>query len=193
MLRHHYRPAHGTRWLRAVGLLGLLPATLAAQSLSVSPRLSVMEGDFTAGSIGLRLELGGSTLSGYGHAGLFGVSRSCDLSLPPSCSSPSGGGTELTGGLRVRFFRSDKVYPVLSVGGGALLWSDDDPYRSGVGRILEAELDIRTPAFFGSELSVGLRFANIGQSVSGGMHLYGPDHPSFAGLVVGLVVPLLRD
>lgn len=87
------------------------------------------------------------------------------------------------GGVRVRLFRSEKTYPVLSVGGGALLWSDDDPYRSGVGRILEAELDVRTPAFFGAELSVGLRLANIGQSVSGGMRFYGPDHPSFAGLV----------
>ena len=171
-------------------LLGVPPAAVTAQSLSVSPRLSVMQGNQVAGSLGLRVEVGGPLVGIYGHTGRFGVGQTCETSLPPNCSSPSGGGTELTGGITLTFNRSQRVYPVLSLGAGALFWSDDPPYRSGVGTVLEAELDVRAPAFLRSELSVGVRVASISQSVSGGMRLYGDQRPVYAGLVAGLVVPL---
>lgn len=169
----------------------LNPAPGAAQSVFVSPRvsvLSVMDGDDRASSIGLRGEVGSSKLAIYGQGGVLYAEQRCETSLPPSCSSPSGGGIELLGGVRLSLPRLGPTQPAVSLGAGALIWNDDDPYKSGVGNIWEAELRVGVKAFSWSDVVLGATLKNIGQSVSGGMQL-ARDRGTYMGIVVGLLIP----
>lgn len=172
----------------AIALSCVAPTPGAAQSVSLSPRVSLMEGHEVAGSMGLRAELGSSKLAVYGHGGAFGLVQKCDTSLPPSCNSPSGGGIELLGGVRLSLPRLGPTQPAVSLGAGALIWNDDDPYQSGVGNIWEAELRVGVKAFSWSDLVLGATLKSIGQSVSGGMQL-GRDRGTYMGIVVGLLIP----
>ena len=147
-----------------------------------------MDGDDRASSIGLRGEVGSSKLALYGQGGVFFAEQRCETSLPPSCSTPSGGGLELLGGVRLSLPRLGVVHPAVSLGAGALIWDDDKPYNSGVGNIWEAELRVAVKAFSWSDLFLGATLKNVGQSVSGGMQL-ARDRGTYVGIVAGLVIP----
>lgn len=167
--------------------LPLSPGT--AQSIVVSPRVAVMDGHELAASIGLRGEAGSSKLAVYGQGGVFRVAaQGCDLVHPPFCNTPSDGGIELLGGVRLSFPRIGAAQPTISFGAGALVWEDDNPFKSGVGNIWEAELRVGVKTFSWSDLVLGATLKNIGQSVSGGMQL-ARDRGTYVGILVGLLIP----
>ncbi len=148
-----------------------------------------MDGHEFAWSLGLRGEIGSSRLAAYGQGGLFHVSQRCDLIAPPSCNTPSVGGIELLAGVRLSLPRLGPTQPAMSLGGGALVWSDHNRFKSAVGNIWEAELRVAVKAFSWSDLVLGATLKNIGQSVSGGMRL-GRDRGTYVGIVAGLLIPV---
>ena len=174
-----------------VALGAHIPTTASAQSVSVSPRVAAMQGNTFAASLGARLDIGSPRIGAYGHVGVFGVTQTCETSLPPGCSSPSGGGTELSGGIRLAFPNLGKAYPVISVGAGALVWRDDDPYESSVGLILEFEGGVQAAFLSWADFTVRVKAQSISQGVSGGMRL-DRDRSTYVGIVAGLVLPLHR-
>ena len=170
----------------AIAVLALTPTPGAAQSLVVSPRVSVMGGDETAASAGLRAEVGSSRIAVFGQFGGFAVSQGgCDL----SSACPSGGGIELLGGVRLSLPRLGPVRPAVSLGAGALLWDDHGPTNSRAGTIWEAELRAGGGAFSWADLLLGAVVKSVAQSVSGGMRIE-RDRGTFGGVVVGLVIPV---
>ena len=176
----------------AIAVLALTPTPGAAQSLVVSPRVSVMGGDKTAASAGLRAEVGSSTVALFGQFGWFGVSHDCLLIAPPSCTTPSSGGLELLGGVRLALPRLGPVRPAISLGAGALIWNDDRQFGGlgGTGSIWEAELRLGIRAFSWGDLLLGGTVKSVGQSVSGGIGL-ARDRGTYGGVVVGLVIPVM--
>ena len=171
----------------AIAVLAMGPALGAAQSLIVSPRVSVMGGDETAASAGLRAEVGSSRFAVFGQFGGFAVSQGgCDVSSP----CPSGGGIELLGGVRLSPPRLGPVRPAVSLGAGALLWDDHGPTNSRAGTIWEAELRVGVRAFSWADLLLGAVVKSVAQSVSGGMRIE-RDRGTFGGIVVGLVIPVM--
>jgi hypothetical protein len=175
----------------ALVLIASMPSALMAQSLTVSPRAAVMGGQAFAVSLGVRMDVGSSRFGVYGHAGRLGVTQTCETSLPPTCTSPSNGGIELSGGARVGFPEFGVVYPVFSAGAGAFIWGDDEPYESEVGLLLDLELGARIVAFSWADLILAAKAQSISQSVSGGMRL-DADRASYVGIVAALAVPLRR-
>ena len=172
-----------------VGLTGELPAQAAAQSFLVSPRVAVMEGDAFALSVGLRGEVGSTRLAVYAQGGLFRLTSTCETSLPPLCTSPSSGGVELLGGVRLSLPGIGPTHPAISLGAGALLWEDTQPYKSGVGSIWEGELRAGVKLFAWSDLVLAATLRNIGQSVTGGMRLE-RDRGTYVGIMAGLLIPV---
>ncbi len=171
-----------------VGVLTPTPGT--AQSLVLSPRASVMGGDVGAWSTGLRAEVGSSTIALFGQFGWFGASHDCLLSAPPSCTTPSSGGLELLGGVRLALPRLGPVRPAISLGAGAMIWNNDGPFESGTGSVWEAELRLGIRAFSWGDLLLGGTVKSVGQSVSGGIGL-ARDRGTYGGVVVGLLIPVM--
>lgn len=136
-------------------LVAGVPSAAAAQTLAVSPRVAVMDGDEFALSVGVRGELGWSRLALFGHGGLFGVSNRCTTSLPPTCSAPSSGGIELLGGVRLSLPSLGIAHPAVSLGGGAVVWDDFWGYDSKIGALWEAELRVGLGVFSWSDLLLG--------------------------------------
>lgn len=173
----------------AITVLALMPTAGAAQSLVVSPRVSLMGGDETAGSAGLRAEVGSSTLALFGQFGGLRVVQRCDLVIPPHCNTPSDGGLELLGGVRLALPRLGPARPAISLGAGALFWGDDQPFKSGTGSVWEAELRVGVKVASWADLLLGAVVKSVGQSVSGGMILE-RDRGTYGGVVVGLLIPV---
>ena len=173
----------------AIAVLALTPTPGAAQSLVVSPRVSVMGGDETAASAGLRAEVGSSTVALFGQFGWFGASHDCTLSIPPSCTTPSSGGLELLGGVRLALPRLGPVRPAISLGAGAMIWNNDGPFESGTESVWEAELRLGIRVFSWGDLLLGGTVKSVGQSVSSGIGL-ARDRGTYGGVVVGLLIPV---
>ncbi len=173
----------------AVTVSALTPTPGRAQSLVVSPRVSLMGGDEGAGSAGLRVEAGSSTLALFGQVGWFGATHNCQLSDPPSCTTPSSGGLELLGGLRLALPRLGPIRPAISLGGGALMWDDDQPFRGGTESVWEAELRAGVKVSSWADLLLGAVVKSAGQSVSGGKRI-ARDRGTYGGVVVGLLIPV---
>jgi len=172
--------------------LGAIPASLvSAQSVGISPRVALMDAQPVAGSLGLRIELGFPRGGAYADIAAFGVGQVCELSLPPSCTHPSSGGTLVGAGIRLAFPDLGGIYPVASAGAGALLWADDEPYDSHTGLVLDLEIGGRLTAFSWADVTLGAKVQSISQSVSGGMGLTA-ERVTYPGIVVGLVVPLRK-
>lgn len=178
----------------AVAWFCLTPVPGQAQSVLVSPRVSVMDvmdGDDRASSLGLRGEVGSSALALYGQGGMFLAEQRCETSLPPSCSTPSSLGVELLGGVRFALPRLGVAHPAISLGAGALIWDDDTPHESGVGSIWEVEVRVGVKALSWSDLILGTTVKSIGQSVTGGMQLF-RERGTYVGIMVGLLIPGTR-
>jgi len=170
----------------AITVSALTPTAGAGQSLVVSPRVSLMGGDETAASAGLRAEVGSSRLAVFGQFGGFAVSQGgCDLISP----CPSGGGIELLGGVRLSLPRRGPVRPAISLGAGALLWDDHGPTNSRAGTIWEAELRVGVKVSSWADLLLGAVVKSVAQSVSGGMRIERV-RGTFGGIVVGLLIPV---
>lgn len=173
----------------AVTVSALTPAQVTAQSLVVSPRVSVMGGNETAWSAGPRVEVG-SIIAVFGQFGVLHVSQRCDLVFPPSCTTPSSAGLELLGGVRLALPRLGPVRPAISLGAGTMVWNDDQPFESGTGSVWEAELRVGVNVASWADLLLGGVVKSVGQSVSGGMRLE-RDRGTYGGVVIGLLIPLM--
>ena len=166
-------------------VVALIPTPGGAQSLVVSPRVSVMGGEETAGSYGLRAEVGSSSIALFGQGGAFRTGQACDL-IPP-CPS---GGLELLGGVRLTLPRLGVVNPAVSLGAGVLVWDDEPPFKGGTESVWEAELRLGVRVFSWADLLLGGVVKSIGQSFSSGMTVIS-DRGTFGGIVVGLLIPVM--
>ena len=190
-------PAHH----RSRQLLTVIPATLAlallvpfvaeSQGVNVSLRAAAMQGNGLAVSLGARVDAGSARVGAYGHVGQFVTSQGCELSLPPTCNTPSTGGTEVSGGIRLAFPTVGGTYPVLSAGVGAVMWADDAPYRSRPGMLMDFEFGLQGKLASWADFTVGMKLQRVAQAVSGGMRLES-SAGTYVGVVAGLVVPLRR-
>jgi len=176
----------------AISVPALTPTAGAAQSVVVSPRVALMGGDEAAASAGLRAEVGSPWLSVFGQGGWFGTTHDCTASIPATCTSPSSGGLELLGGVRLGLPRLGPVRPAISLGAGALIWNDDQQFggMGGTGSIWEAELRVGIKVFSWADILLGAVVKSVGQSVSGGMILE-RDRGTYGGIVVGLLIPVM--
>ncbi len=174
----------------AITVLALTPTRGAAQSLVVSPRVTLMGGDESAASAGLRAEVGSSRFALFGQLGGFAASQECsDLIAPQRCSTPSSSGLELLGGVRLALPRLGPVRPAISLGVGALLWDDFRTTDNGTGSIWEAELRVGVTVASWADLLLGTVVKSVGNR-AGGTTLV-PDRGTYGGIVVGLLIPVM--
>lgn len=176
----------------ATAALPLTASSGVAQSLVVSPRASLMGGDETAASAGLRAEVGLPVLALFGHFGGFSVRPpNCDGVFPPSCTTSSGG-IEILGGVRLSLPQIGPAHPAISLGAGALFWDDDPQFENGTGSVWEAELRVGVRVSSWADLLLGGVVKSVGQSVSGETTL-ARDRGTYGGVVVGLLIPLINE